>query len=162
MSRGDLGGGPGSRFRGPAPKDDPCILLGDALRDGRRDGVRGAQERGRLSVLWTLVLARRARRRVSRCSIALQLCARVGSVFAHLRARKAATSGCRLLPPPESSEVLRHAGKRLVLASSCKPFAECYSCYCATCTNQTCGDRVRQLTTLLHSSGCHCKSSCAQ
>ena len=43
--------------------------------------VRGAQERGRLFALWTPVLARRARRRVSRCSIALQLCASRGSVF---------------------------------------------------------------------------------
>ena len=77
VSRGDLGGGPGSRFRGPAPKDDPCFLLGDALRDGRRDGVRGAQERGRLSAWLTLVLARWARRRAQRCSsIVSQRCAR--------------------------------------------------------------------------------------
>ena len=61
VSRGDLGGGPGSRFRGPAPKDDPCFLLGDALRDGRRDG--SAEPRREVACLfcgrWCLRVGRR-------------------------------------------------------------------------------------------------------
>ena len=94
-----------------------------------------------------LVLAPRARRRVSRCSIALQLCAR-RQRFWHRRrfvdasARRdsetmiyitcaLATCEQRLLHSSCSWRAVslgHHAGKRRVLASTCKLLAECYSC----------------------------------
>ena len=129
--------------------------------------VRGAQERGRLSVLWTLVLARRAkmlvlapraRRRVSRCSIALQLCASRGSVFGtgvrfvdasarrdsetmiYITCALATSSSacCTRAALGRAVSLGHHAGKRRVLASTCKLLAECYSCKRSDShTNQT-------------------------